>query len=101
MTYPRAPLVPVGGEHHGLHVGCRLRDALDGGDAVDARQPNVDDHDLRLQALHRRYDFLAGLDAADQLEVGRLSEHQAESLAHRRVVIHGQTPRRCAHRSKH
>ena len=94
-------LVAVGGEHDGLHVGRRLGDALDRGDAVDARQPHVHDHDLGLQPLDGLDDLLAALDVPDQLEVGVSAEHQAEPLAHRGMVVDGQAPGRLGHRATH
>ena len=53
-------------------------------------QPHVHDHDLRAEPLHGLDHVLAVLDRAHQLEVGGLSEHQAETLPHRRMVVDGQ-----------
>ena len=40
---------------------------------------------------------LAVLDRSHELKVGGESEHEAESLPHRRVIVHGETAGRCGH----
>jgi hypothetical protein len=83
-------LVAIGGEHDRLHLGARLGDPLDGGDAVDARQADVHDHDLGTQPADRLDHLLAGLHVTDQLQIGGIPEHEAQSLFHRRMVVDGQ-----------
>ena len=51
-----------------------------------------------LQPLDGLHDLLARLDAADQLEVVGLAEHEAETLAHGRMVVHREALRGRGHR---
>ncbi len=72
-------------------------DALDRGDAVDAGQPDVDQHDLRVVARDSLQRLLARFDSSHQLEVVELAEQQVKALAHDRVVVHAQAASPCSH----
>ena len=50
-----------------------------------------------LQPDHGLHDLLARFDAADELEIVRLAEHEVESLPHRRMVVRREAPRECGH----
>ena len=54
-------------------------------------QPDVHDHHLGAEALHGFDHVLTVLDGSHELKIGGQSEHEAESLPHRRVVVDGET----------
>src|SRR6185437_8154905 len=87
----------VGREHEDVGLGNLGGDLARGLETVGARHPDVHDHDVRAAAAGKRNGRAAVRRLADNADVVRAGQRQAQALANDLMIIDNQTGNRLGH----